>query len=215
MILLALECSSPVRSVALFRDDRRVTEADGGTNPTAPLFALVQGALEAASTEREAIEVLAIGVGPGSYTGIRAAIAAAQGWELAHPVRLLAIRSDVACAKACLNRGRRGPIAVVLDAQRGEIYLSEFDLTDAALIEKSPLRLATRIEATELQARGAVLVGPELGRLGLGGEIVVPSATAVGELATARSDFLPGEKLEPVYLRPATFVKAPLSRYAG
>lgn len=214
-MLLALECSSPVRSVALFRDGRRIAEANRDADPTAPLFALIQSALEAASVERDALEVLAVGVGPGSYTGIRAAIAAAQGWELARPIRLLAVRSDVACAKTCQSRGQRGRIAVVLDAQRGELYLSEFDLTDGGLTEESPLRLATRSEATDLEARGVGLAGPELARLGLHGELAVPTAAAVGELAAGRCDFLSGERLEPVYLRPTTFVKAPPSRFTG
>ena len=55
------------------RDGRRSTNALG----------LVEEALRQAQLDREQIECLAIGLGPGSYTGIRSAIALAQGWQLA------------------------------------------------------------------------------------------------------------------------------------
>ena len=46
-------------------------------------FEMIRSALHEAKLEREQIEVLAIGLGPGSYTGIRIALAIAQGWQLA------------------------------------------------------------------------------------------------------------------------------------
>jgi tRNA A37 threonylcarbamoyladenosine modification protein TsaB len=54
---------------------------------------LVEQVLEKAHCEREAIDCLAIGLGPGSYTGIRGAIALAQGWQLGREVKLLGISS--------------------------------------------------------------------------------------------------------------------------
>ena len=47
---------------------------------------------------REAIEAIAVGLGPGSYTGIRAAIALAQGWQLAREVKTLGVSSVAAMA---------------------------------------------------------------------------------------------------------------------
>src|SRR5947199_21310 len=54
---------------------------------------MIEEALRQAQLEREQIECLAIGVGPGSYNGIRAAIALAQGWQLARSIRLLSVSS--------------------------------------------------------------------------------------------------------------------------
>ena len=53
--------------------------------------ALIDDALREAGVEREQIDCLAIGLGPGSYTGVRAAIAVAQGWQLARGIRLLGV----------------------------------------------------------------------------------------------------------------------------
>ena len=54
---------------------------------------MIEKVLAAAKIEREEIEVLAVGLGPGSYTGIRVAISIAQGWQLARGVKLLGIGS--------------------------------------------------------------------------------------------------------------------------
>ena len=61
-------------------------------------LAMVAAALREAGLEREQIECLAIGLGPGSYAGVRAAISLAQGWQLALGVKLLGVRSVEAVA---------------------------------------------------------------------------------------------------------------------
>ena len=55
----------------------------------------------------EEIDCLAIGIGPGSYTGIRAAISIAQAWQLARSVNLLSI-SSVDCLAAAAQPASRG-----------------------------------------------------------------------------------------------------------
>src|SRR3989442_349897 len=99
MTILALEFSSERRSVAVLQ-----TGGDGAGGRPFPAvasilssprrlnaFALIQSALQEARQEREAISCVAVGLGPGSYTGIRAAISIAQGWELARGVRVLGL----------------------------------------------------------------------------------------------------------------------------
>ena len=55
----------------------------------AKVLGMAAEALQAAQLERGQVECLAIGIGPGSYTGIRCAIALTQGWQLAcRPGRL-------------------------------------------------------------------------------------------------------------------------------
>jgi tRNA threonylcarbamoyladenosine biosynthesis protein TsaB len=50
---------------------------------------MIEKVLAGAKVEREQIEVMAVGLGPGSYTGVRVAISLAQGWQLARGVKLL------------------------------------------------------------------------------------------------------------------------------
>ena len=95
MTILALEFSSGQRSVAVVRRHAgdasfAVSEAvETGAGGTTRAFAMIQSALREAQLEREQIEVLAVGLGPGSYTGIRVALSIAQGWQLAGGVKLL------------------------------------------------------------------------------------------------------------------------------
>src|SRR6516225_168365 len=94
MTILALEFSSERRSVALARGGTVLAEAveqTGGRGTNA--LGLIEKALADANIAREEIGVIAVGLGPGSYTGIRAAIAVAQGWQLARDIKLLGVSS--------------------------------------------------------------------------------------------------------------------------
>jgi len=207
MIVLALEFSSERRSVALARGGAVLAEAveqtgGRGTN----VFALVEKVLADAKILREEIEVLAVGLGPGSYTGIRAAIAVAQGWQLARGVKVLGVNSAEALAAQAQAEKIFGRVNVAIDAQRGEFYLATWEISATAQREVASLKI---VPAAELQARlaaGEICVGPEMKT------VLLPAAAMVAQLAAGRSDFIAGEKLEPVYLRETTFVKAPPAR---
>jgi tRNA threonylcarbamoyladenosine biosynthesis protein TsaB len=218
MNLLAIECSSDDRSVAVARDGRILASASRRAGRSTPLFEMITGVLAEAGIEPVAIEVLALGLGPGSYTGIRGAIAAAQGWALARGTRLLGISSATACAHRARQLGHRGPTAVIIDAQRGEFYLATFDLGEPAdhdpapaPVALSPLRLATRADVEQAIRDGLQLVGPEPGvSCGFAITPVVPHAESVAALAFPRTDWVKPESLEPIYLRETAFVKAPI-----
>src|SRR5437879_6073056 len=93
MKTLAIEFSTDQRSVAVLEDENvRGAAMETATRET-HAFALIEQALEQAGMQREEIECLAIGIGPGSYTGIRVAIAIAQGWQLARPIQLAGVSS--------------------------------------------------------------------------------------------------------------------------
>ena len=74
MKILALEFSSPQRSVAVVQGNDFHESLSGSNEP----FAMIDEALRAAKVEREQIECIVIGLGPGSYTGIRSAISIAM-----------------------------------------------------------------------------------------------------------------------------------------
>jgi tRNA threonylcarbamoyladenosine biosynthesis protein TsaB len=79
---------------------------------------LVEAALDSAGVERELIEGVAVGLGPGSYTGIRASIALAEGWQLARGTRVTGVSSARAIAATARQEGLRGLTAVLIGAQR-------------------------------------------------------------------------------------------------
>ena len=220
MTILALEFSSAQRSVAVVR--RRdagvafvasevVEIGAGGTRA----FGMIESALRDAGLEREQIEVLAIGLGPGSYTGIRVALSIAQGWQLASgrdATKLLGL-SSVDCVVAQAQAEKiSGRASVVVDAQRNEFYLAAYDISAAGQREVEPLGILTRAEVEQRANAGEILVGPEVTRWFPGGRVIFPRAAVLGQLALSRSDFATGDLLVPIYLRETNFVKAPPSR---
>jgi tRNA threonylcarbamoyladenosine biosynthesis protein TsaB len=218
MKILALEFSSPQRSVAVVRSGNRpdafvaseVIETGAGAART---MKLVDDVLRDGGLGREQIEGIVVGTGPGSYTGIRAAIALAQGWSLAREIKLLGISSAEGVAEQARTDGLRGRVHVVIDAQRGEFYVAGYELSPGSRREIEPLRLAPLTELRRLEAAGEVLIGPEVTKWAAGGRIVFPRAAILGRLALDRRDFMAAEKLEPIYLRETAFVKAPPPRF--
>jgi tRNA threonylcarbamoyl adenosine modification protein YeaZ len=175
-------------------------------------FGLIEQVLAAAKVGREEIECLAVGLGPGSYTGIRVALSIAQGWQLATGVKLLGIGS-VECL-AALARAEKmfGRVNMVIDAQRGEFYLAAYEVSADGVKEIEPLKIVARAEVDSHAGAGEMLTGPEVARWFAAGKILFPQAAMLATLAANRHDFMAGEKLAPVYLRETNFVKAPPGR---
>ena len=173
---------------------------------------LVEEVLRQAQLDRAQIDCLVIGLRPGSYNGTRMAIALAQGWQLARPVRLLGISTAECLAAEAQAAGIYGRVQVVIDAQRGEFYLAGYDVSAETSREIEPLRLATLSEVQACHEAGDVIIGPEVTNWFPGSRVLFPRAATLGRLARGRTDFVPGEKLVPIYLRTTQFVKAPPPR---
>jgi tRNA threonylcarbamoyl adenosine modification protein YeaZ len=241
MTILALEFSSPQRSVAVLSSSRRdelceshsslvpgnmetritrpsegvICEAIETGGQSTRAFSMIEKVLAEAKIEREQIDVIAVGLGPGSYTGIRVALSLAQGWQLASRdggMKLLGISSAECVAAQAQAEKISGRICVVIDAQRNEFYLAAYEISAAGWKEVEPLRILTRAEVESRAGAGEILIGPEVTRWFPNGRLVFPRAAVLGQLALGRSDFVAGDKLEPIYLRETNFVKAPPSR---
>jgi tRNA threonylcarbamoyl adenosine modification protein YeaZ len=212
MTILALEFSSPHRSVALARDGRVLAEAaetgERGTNA----FGLIEKVLAAAKIGREEIECLAVGLGPGSYAGIRVALSVTQGWQLATGVKLLGVGSAECLAAQAQAEKILGRVNIVIDAQRGEFYLAAFEISADGVKEIEALKIVSVAEVASRSQAGEFLAGPEVARRFPGGKNLFPQAAMLATLATRRTDLVAGGKLEPVYLREINFVKAPPAR---
>lgn len=213
MTILALDFSSSQRRVGIVQGEAagRVlweTEVVEVGRRTTRAFGMVEQALADAHLEREAIEVIVVGLGPGSYTGIRASIALAQGWQLAKQVRVLGIPSVEALAAEAHQAGLRGNVHLVVDAQRREFYHANWRLDEKASCEVQSLEIVSRDRIESLLAGPDPVRGPDLKKAFPEVVELYPSARALGRLALGRTDFIRGEELRPVYLRETTFVKA-------
>jgi tRNA threonylcarbamoyladenosine biosynthesis protein TsaB len=237
MKILAIEFSSAQRSVAVFQADTgrdalaRGPSSDSGSSPGrasmpavfegkvnevvetgaggAAALAMIDEVLRQGGLEREQIERLVVGLGPGSYTGIRAAIALAQGWQLSGGTEVLGLSTAECLARHAQALGVSGGVSIVIDAQREEFYLARYELSAEICREREPLRLASRRQVEERQRAGEILIGPEVTRWFAGGRILIPSAAWLARMALRRNDVGSAENLQPIYLRETQFVKAP------
>lgn len=121
MMRIALETSTSFGTVAVARDDRVLAEVGLGVQTRHAESALpaLEYALEAAGVEREAVEEVVVGGGPGSFTGVRVAGATAKGLVAALDVPLRSFPSLLALAAGV---GATGPVCALFDARRGEVY---------------------------------------------------------------------------------------------
>jgi tRNA threonylcarbamoyladenosine biosynthesis protein TsaB len=165
MKVLAIDTSSSRTAVAVTDGERVLAEADceAGERHGDVLLARIAEQLRAAALPLSAIELIGVGLGPGSFTGLRVGLATAKGLALAGPVALRGVSSLEVIARGALERA---PLAaVVLDAGRGEVcaalYARAGELAElvVAPLRAEPAQAARRI-GEALRARGdGVLCG--------------------------------------------------------
>jgi tRNA threonylcarbamoyladenosine biosynthesis protein TsaB len=129
------------------------------------LLPLVEEALTAAGASWDAIERIAVGVGPGGFTGLRLGIATARALAQARAIELVGVSSLEALAAG--PRGDSPPLVVVgvIDARRGEVFAAAYPGFGPVALK--PEALAARIEAGSLAVGdGAVRFRAELERAG-------------------------------------------------
>jgi tRNA A37 threonylcarbamoyladenosine modification protein TsaB len=136
---------------------------------------------------------------------VRSAIAIAQGWQLARGTPLVGVSSADVLASEAQRAGLRGPVSILIDAQRGEFYRADYQLGDDQAIETGSLRIGN-------VPTDGVVVGPDAGRFN--GRLLYPGAAALISIGAQRTEYTPGELLEPIYLRAAAFVKAAPPRFS-
>jgi len=210
--MLGLEFSAARRSVAVGVDGEvRSQVREIAPRESGPL-SMIEQALREAGLEREAIEVLVVGLGPGSYTGIRVAIALAQGWQLATPVKLMGVSSADGLASQAIQSGLAAELHVAFDAQRTEFYLGTYRAGSPGCRPVTDLRLAPRSDLVALLDRGEAVVAPEPIPGLEGVRVLAPDASFLLHGLPEAGPFVEGATLEPIYLREVSFVKAPPPR---
>ncbi len=131
MLILSFDTTSEHGGVGIYRDTGCLAAMAnaGGTNYSISLFDMVDRLLAEVGLRLGDIDLFAVANGPGSFTGIRVGLAAAQGWAkaLGRPARGVSVlEAMVEAAEANTD------IALpVLDARRGEFYLCPFRRSDA------------------------------------------------------------------------------------
>ena len=130
------------RSVEILRSD--VVPARRASNTQ--LLPRVDEAVSACGITREDISCVVVGRGPGSFTGVRIAMASAKGVASALGVALVGVSSLDAVAWGAWKAGARGNVLVAADAMRKEVYPVDFFLTDGGIERLSGDRVVKAVE---------------------------------------------------------------------
>lgn len=194
MKVLGLDTSTTTASIAVLDGDRVLATATRNTHRrTSDVLVAVDEACRAAGVTAHELDAIAVGAGPGSFTGLRIGMATAKGIAFATGRPLWAVSSLAALA---LEAPEDGVIVAVLDARKGEIFAGTFDKRGGAVTALGPERVLAPagLEVPD----GAVVVGdvPALCSVA-----ATPTAVSVIRLALAgsRADVLVAGA--PTYIR--------------
>lgn len=209
MILLAMDTSTSAITVALHDGsavlaERSVLDARAHTEHLAPLITEV---LEAADLAARDVTEVAVGVGPGPFTGLRVGLVTAR--TFAHALGLAAhgVVSLDALAHAAVTAGTLGEtqeFVVATDARRKEVYLARYVVADSGAVRVSdpevihPADIPDDVRGLPAVGRGALLYPEVLAR---GVEPLDVSAAAVAEVALAQLAHGVEVGLDALYLR--------------
>jgi tRNA threonylcarbamoyladenosine biosynthesis protein TsaB len=212
-LILALDTSSSLGSVALSRGGTmvkaRAFEADHGHSQR--LLPAIEGVFSDAGLAVGAVDLFAVVVGPGSFTGLRVSLASLRGLAGAKPC-FGALTTDVAAWAA---RGRGTRVLAVTDLFHGEVFASVHDEEGAVISDREagelPVVLGTLGKflggravavgsaATKHKADIAVAF-PEIEFLSLEGGLA-PHLATLAEAKAGAGTTCPSGELLPYYLR--------------
>lgn len=210
MLVLAFDTATAAVTVALYEwipgegaRRRAVAEAVDRRRHTELLTPSIAEVLAEAGAAPDDLNAIAVGVGPGPYTGLRVGLvtARAMGEALSVPVHGVCTLDAIAWASA-----RTEPFAVATDARRKEVYWARYESSGVRATEPAVGPAADVLDGAPdgmpVIGEGAALYAGILG--GVNHEPLLPSATAVAELAIARLSGGAAPELlppEPLYLR--------------
>jgi tRNA threonylcarbamoyladenosine biosynthesis protein TsaB len=212
--ILAIETSGKSGSVATLENGQVIKQAelDPALRSARTLSPAIKQLLRETGWTPADVQLVAIGIGPGSFTGLRLGVMTAKAFAFAAGAQVLGIGTLDSIAARAESAAPR--IAAAVDAQRDEVYAGFFARdTSGALAQQG----ATEIMAIErwlAALESEVLVtGPALVKLAerlprhaivAPSELWFPNAATVGRLAAAkyasgaRDDVF---RLAPIYLR--------------
>lgn len=215
MNLLALETSTEACSVALVHGDLLIERFEVAPRRHAELALPWTDALLAeAGLARSAVQAVAVGRGPGAFTGVRLGISLAQGMALALGVPAIAVSTLAALAmRADADEGER--VLAAIDARMGEVYWCAYEIRDGEPFALGDERVGApdnmQVEGegwhgvgTGFAAQDGVLATRLATQLASVDAESLPHAADVARLAIAahaRGEAVAPERLEPAYLR--------------
>ena len=159
-VLLAFDTATPLVTVALHDGDEVLVEhtAEQKLKHGEQLAPLIERAMNDVGIVRQDLTAIAVGVGPGPFTGLRVGLVTARTLGFVLDIPVYGVCSlDVLALEAVDTRTVTSDFVVATDARRREVYLASYDVDgvrlDGPVVDK-PAALATEQPAV---GEGAVL----------------------------------------------------------
>jgi tRNA threonylcarbamoyladenosine biosynthesis protein TsaB len=209
--VLALDTSTDACTVSLVGEPGPAYEITipVRTGHAGSLLPLVDRLFSLSPHKKEEVGLIAVGIGPGSFTGIRIGIATAKGLALALGIPLAGVCTLDALARGALPSPL--PVMPVIDARKSEIFCALYSPDGAALTKPMnirPERLADMITAPTLFMGNAVPLYRDALSSALGGNYVeapedlwYPRASVIGRMAAEQRDSGSLAPAQPLYVR--------------
>lgn len=219
-MILALETATSSCSVALSFHGNVLERVKIGNNVHSQvLLEMVRSVTEEANIAVPDIDVVAVGQGPGSFTGLRIGVGVGQGIAYGIGCPMIGVSSlDALAQQATCD----GTILAALDARMGEVYWCEYQKAGAN-IKRSKELMLTPPEGVSVEGSSATLVGnawqeywpsfapnltSEARHLA---SVVYPHAASMLVLAEAKyfaQDWVAAKNFVPIYVRNNVAAKA-------
>jgi len=210
VLLIETSCAPGLVALALGHELLGVRRLDEARRHARDLVPATRDLLDVQGWKARELQAVFVGIGPGSYTGLRVGIMAAKALAYASGCALLGIETFATIALQAPERAQR--VDVIADAQQGKIYVQSFARVASALVPLGPLAIRRFDEWLSGLDPAVWVSGPATGEYEhrLQGRPLVeiaarqPSASCLLTLGLdrlARGELDDHWKLEPLYLR--------------
>lgn len=187
-LVLSLDCAISGLGVAVVRDGTRLASLrEEGRDQAARLLPAVASVLHDAGVGRDELSLIAVTVGPGSFTGVRVGLAAARGLAVGLGVPLAGLSTTSVLLAQAVTQDRF--VIAAIDSRLGDWF--------CAIGEEAAPFAATATGLVErLRGKTSVIVGPDVAplvaQLAAAGVDTIAEVTSVDPVTVARLGLAPG-----------------------
>lgn len=213
--ILALDTCSHAASAAVCAGDRLLGVIGLRTRrPSSALLPAIEALLRSLGLRAGDMDAFAVTAGPGSFTGLRVGLVAAQ--SLAHATGRSAVAIGTLDALAASGRHLAPPLCTMMDARRGRVYASIYALSSGWPVRTAPIEDADPRAYLSRLRWPVTLVGdgldaypeacsqaPAGSRRGTAGPFLAPAAAELARRALDSGEALAPAELRPLYVRAA------------
>ena len=204
MKILAVDTSTEYCSVALLEDLELIEEINDKSKHShnRKLFKNIDIILKNSKLSFKDVDLLGIGSGPGSFTGLRVGLSAMKGIALASGIKLIPVRSIDAVAYQGLIEKNTSEISVLLEAKQQDMFKAYYNFTDGKINMLSGIDIINYNEKIENRYISVGNVSKEIVKIKDYYDDFFPSAYYIGKIAYGMNDVFKDDiEITPEYYK--------------